>query len=153
MPKIFNTSWLAVIAATIVFFLVGMVWYTFLFADAWMEASGITQEMADARMAEMGMGLWLFLAFLITLAQAIGLLMVLHLAGAKRLPASLKTAFWLVVTIVSPILAYASLYGGYPLSGFLIDLGHLLIGYLAMAAVYAAFRGKDRITVGETVAA
>jgi hypothetical protein len=143
MPKIFNTSWLAVILATLAFFAVGAVWYTALFKEAWMVAEGITQDVADARMAETGIWQWFFFAMLITLGQAIGLLMVLNQAGAKRLPASLKCAFWLVVTIVAPIIAYASVYSAYPLSGFLIDASHLMVGYLIMAAIYAAFRGKQ----------
>lgn len=115
-----------------------------------MVAEGITEDMATARLEEMGMAQWLVSAILITLGQAVGVLMVLHLAGAKRLPACLKTAFWLVVTIVAPLLGYASVYGGYPLNGFFIDLGHFLVGYLIMAAIYAAFRGKDKVTVGDT---
>jgi len=145
MPKIFNTSWLAVIAATIAFFILGSLWYGLLFADPWQAASGVTEAMAEARMAEMGMAMWLFYALLITFAQAIGLLMVLNLAGVKRLPASLKTAFWLVITIVAPVLAYACIYTGYSLTGFLIDFGHMLVGYLIMAAIYSAFRGKDAV--------
>lgn len=145
MPKIFNTSWLAVILATIAFFMFGWLWYGPLFSDAWMAAEGLTQEAAEAMMAETGMAVWLVFALLITLGQAIGLLMVLHLAGAKRLPASLKYAFWLVVTIVAPVIAYACVYTGYPLSGYLIDFGHMLFGYLIMAAIYSAFRGRDRI--------
>lgn len=145
MPKIFNTSWLAVIAATIAFFAFGAIWYGPLFGEIWMAAEGITEEMAEARMAEMGMAMWLIFALLITLGQAIGVLMVLHIAGAKRLPASLKYAFWLCVTIVLPILAYASIYSGYPLNGFMIDAGHLLIGYLIMASIYAVFRGRGAV--------
>lgn len=145
MPKIFNTSWLAVIAATIAFFMFGWLWYGPLFSDAWMAAEGLTQEIAEARLAEMGMAMWLLFALLITLAQAIGLLMVLNMAGVKRLPASLKTAFWLVITIVAPVIAYACVYTGYPLSGYLIDFGHMLIGYMIMAAIYSAFRGKDAV--------
>jgi hypothetical protein len=143
MPKIFNTSWLAVILATIAFFMFGWLWYGMLFEEAWLAAEGITQEIAAARLAETGMGQWLFFALLITFGQAVGLLMVLHIAGAKRIPASLKYAFWLVVTIVGPVLAYQCVYSGYPLSGFLIDLGHMLLGYLIMAAIYAAFRGRN----------
>lgn len=145
MPKIFNTSWLAVILATIAFFAFGAIWYTFLFSNAWMAAEGLTQAQADAMMAEMGIAKWFIFALLITLAQAIGLLMLLQIAGAKRLPACLKYAFWLVVTIVAPVVAYACIYTGYPLSGYLIDLGHLLIGYLIMAAIYAAFRGRGAV--------
>lgn len=78
-----------------------------------------------------------------------GVLWVVNLGGAKRLPACLKIAFWLFIMIAAPLLAYACLYGGYSLSGILVDYGHILIGYLAMAAIYAAFRGKDKIEIGE----
>lgn len=143
MPKIFNTSWVAVIVATIAFFALGAVWYTLLFSDAWAAATGITAERSEALMADMGMAAWLFWALLITFGQAIGLLMVIHLAGATRLGTSLKYAALLVLTIVAPVLAYANIYQGYSLNGFLIDFGHLLIGYVLMAAIYAAFRSRD----------
>lgn len=145
MPTIFNTNWIAVILATFVFFAIGFVWYGFLFEAQWLAAEGITQAEAEARMADTGMGQWLFFALLITFAQAIGVLMVLHLAGAKRLAASLKTAFWLVITVVAPVLAYACVYSGYSLSGYMIDFGHMLLGYLGMATVYSVFRSKGKI--------
>lgn len=147
MPKIFGTSWLAVILATLAFFALGAVWYGMLFEAQWLEAAGMTAAQAEAAMAETGIGKWLFFALLITFGQAIGLLMVLHHVGAKRFPACLKTAFWLVITIVAPVLAYASVYQGYSLTGFLIDFGHMLLGYALMAFVYALFRGKDAIVV------
>ena len=144
MPKIFNTSWLAVILATVAFYMVGFVWYAFLFQDIWLAASGMTlaetEAMAEAQGAMMfGWGL------LITLAQALGLLWVINLAGAKRLPKCLEIAFWLFLMIAAPLLTYACLYDGYSLNGILVDFGHILIGYLLMAAIYAVFRGKDAV--------
>ena len=149
MPKIFNTSWLSVILATVAFYMVGFIWYGFIFQEAWLSAAGMSLEESEAMAKSQGAMMFVW-GLLVTLGQAIGVLMVLHLAGAKRLPACLKTVFWLVVTIVAPLLAYASLYQGYSLNGYLIDLSHILIGYLAMAGIYAAFRGKDKVTLGES---
>jgi len=132
------------------FFIIGAIWYGFLFEAQWLAAEGITEAEADAKMAETGMGKWLFFALLITFAQAIGVLMVLHKAGAKRLPASIKIIFWVLITIVAPLMAYACVYSGYSLTGYLVDIGHLSIGYLAMAAIYAVFRGKDKVKIGES---
>jgi len=142
MPKIMNTSWLAVLLATIAFYMVGFICYGFLFEAQWLEASGMTAEQVEASMADKG-GMVLVWGLLITLAQAIGVLYVIHLAGAKRLGACLKAVFWLFVTIAAPLLAYACLYGDYTLTGILIDYGHIFVGYMAMAAVYSLFRGKD----------
>lgn len=144
MPRIFNTSWLAVLLATVIFYLIGFAWYGFLFQDIWLAASGLTLLETEAMAQSQGAMMFVW-GLLITLAQALGLLWVLNLAGAKRLPACLKISFWLFVMIAAPLLAYACLYGGYSLQGILVDYGHILVGYLAMAAVYAMFRGKDAI--------
>ena len=144
MPRIFNTSWAAVLLATLAFYMVGFVWYGFLFQDLWLAASGMTEEQTMV-IAENKVAMMFVWGLLLTLAQALGLLWVLNLAGAKRLAASLKTAFWLFVMIAAPLLAYTCLYGTYPLEGILMDYGHILLGWLAMGAIYAAFRGKDKI--------
>lgn len=142
MRKIFNTSWLAVILATIAFFILGMIWYGVLFEDLWLSIEGISQEQSEAQFEEMGMGKWLFFALLITFAQAIGVLWVIDRMGAKGVGDCLKTSFWLSVTIMAPIIAYGCVYGDYPLKGYLMDFGHLFIAYMLMAFIYAMFRRK-----------
>ena len=148
MPKIFNTSWGAVLLATLAFYMIGFVWYAFLFQDIYLAASGLTAEQTEKIAADKGI-MMLVWGLLITLAQALGLLWVLNLAGAKRLGTSLKITFWLFVMIGAPLLAYNCLYGTYPLSGILVDYGHILFGWLAMGAIYAAFRGKDKLELKE----
>ena len=141
MPKIFNTSWLTVLLATIVFYLIGFTVYGILFQDIWLAASGMTQAQTEALAQAQGPMMFVW-GLLLTIAQALGLLWVLNLAGATRLGSCLSCAFWLFVMIAGPLLAYNCLYGNYSLSGILIDYLHILGGYLAMAAIYAAFRGK-----------
>jgi len=142
MPKIFNTSWLAVILATVIFYLIGFAWYGFLFPDVWLAASGMTQAESEAIAQSKGAMMFVW-GLLITLAQALGLLWIINLAGAKRLPKCLSIAFWAFLMVAAPLLAYACVYEGYSLHGILIDYGHILLGWLAMSAIYAAFRGKD----------
>ena len=141
MPTIFNTSWAAVLLATIAFYLIGFAFYGFIFADIWLAASGMTSEQIEALAQSQGAMMFVW-GLLITLAQALGVLWVINLAGASRLGACLKVTFWLFAMIAAPLLAYACLYGGYSLAGILVDYGHILFGYAAMAAVYAGFRRK-----------
>lgn len=148
MPKIFNTSWLAVLLATIVFYMIGFAWYGFLFQDVWLAASGMTLEQTEAMAAAQGPMMFVW-GLLLTIAQALGLLWIINLAGAKRLPKCLSIAFWLFLMIAAPLMAYACLYGGYSLQGILVDYSHILLAYLVMAAIYAAFRGKDKIEIAE----
>ncbi len=147
MPKIFNTSWLAVIIATLVFYMIGFAWYGFIFQDVWLAASGMTLAETEA-MAEAKGPMMFVWGLLITVAQALGILWVINLAGAKRLPKCLSIAFWLFVMIAAPLMAYNCLYGGYSLHGILVDYSHILIGWLAMGGIYAAFRGKDAVDAG-----
>ena len=142
MPKIFNTSWLAVILATIAFYMIGFVWYGFLFQDVWLAASGMTLAETEALAAAQGPMMFVW-GLLITLAQALGLLWVINLAGAKRLVKCLEIAFWLFLMIGAPLLAYTCIYDGYSLAGILMDYGHILIGWCVMALIYALFRGRD----------
>lgn len=43
-----NVNWFAVVAAALSTFIIGSLWYSFLFAKAWMKASGMTTEKAQA---------------------------------------------------------------------------------------------------------
>ena len=98
MPRIFGTSWLAVILATIGFYMVGFVWYAFLFQEAWLTASGMTREETEI-MAEAQGPMMFVWGLLITLAQAIGLLWIINLADAKGLSKCLEVAGWLLSLI------------------------------------------------------
>ena len=90
MPKIFNTSWLAVILATVIFYMIGFLWYGFLFEDVWLAASGLSASEVEAMASAKG-PMILVWGLLITLAQALGLLWILNHAGAKRLSTCLST--------------------------------------------------------------
>ena len=142
MPKIFNTNWLAVILATLAFYMIGFVWYAFLFQDVWLAASGMTLAETEA-IAEAQGPMILVWGLLITLAQALGLLWVINLAGAKTLVKFFEIAFWLFLMFGAPLLAYACLYDGYSLAGILMDYGHILLGWSVMAAIYALFRRRN----------
>jgi len=149
MPKIFNTSWLAVILATIVFYMIGFAWYGFLFEAQWLEAANMTAEQADTMAKDKGVAALMGFGLLITLAQALGILWIINHAGAKRIGTCLSIAFWAFLMIGGPLLAYACLYGDYSLKGILIDYGHILLGWLAMSVIYALFRGKDSLAANQ----
>lgn len=142
MPKIFNTSWLAVILATLAFYMVGFAIYGFLFQDAWLTAAGLTEEQAQAVANSKGSMMFVW-GLLITLAQALGVLWLIDRVGAIGVGRCLGTVFWAFVMLGAPLLAYAVLYQGYGDAGILIDYAHILIGWSIMAFIYAMFRGKD----------
>lgn len=146
MPKIFGTSLLGILAATIVFYMVGFAWYGFIFADAWMAAAGLTEAAAAANAEKLGAKMYVG-GILITLMQVLGLAYVLNQSGASVLLTCAKICAIVAVLIGLPLMAYGVLYEGSSKSLLHIDIGHILIGYVLVGIVLSFFRGKD--VVGE----
>lgn len=131
MPKIFGLSLVGVLVASVVFFLIGWVWYGMLFMDAWMAEMGIPQT-AEEEMKPMTM----ILGFVITVMQVIGIGLVMKWKGAAGLAAAVTTAVVLWIVFALPFCAYGYLYSASQSTTLLmIDAGHLLVGWVVSAIV------------------
>jgi len=142
MPKIFGTSLLGILAATVVFYLLGYLWYGVLFSDAWMAATGMSEADATAIAEKLGVMMWVG-GILITFLQVLGLAYILNQSSASVLGTCAKICAIVAVLIALPIIMYGHLYEGYPLNGVGVDFGHMLVGYVLVGIVLSFFRGKD----------
>ena len=141
MPKLFGNSLLSLLIATIAFYMLGFVWYGFLFADSWMHLTGITEAKAVEMSSEMGAMMYVW-GLLITLAQVIGIAAVLNWAGASRLLTCVKIAVVLAVLLVLPVISYGGIYEGVSIHLIGINFLHLLLGYALVAAILSFFRSN-----------
>ena len=132
MPKILGLNLLAVLAASVAFFLVGCLWYGILFADIWMEAAGIPPEAAESENP-----IWMAGGFLITVLQVIGIGLVLKWkGGASDIGAAAMTACVLWFFFALPFAHYAYLYGpAHSATMLMIDASHFLVGWVVSAVV------------------
>jgi len=144
MPKIFGTSLTGILLATVVFYMLGFLWYGILFSDMWMAANDITEAAAEAHAAKLGVMMWIG-GILITLLQVLGLAYILNHANASMLGTCVKIGAVIAVLIALPILLYAHIYAGVSHQAVLLDFAHMLIGYVLVGAVLSFFRGKDAI--------
>ena len=142
MPKIFGSSLVAILAASIALYLTGFMVYGVLFSEQWLELVGMSEAEAMARNEELGAMMFVW-GFLITLVQVVGLAWVMNHVGASNLGTSIKVAAMLAVLIVLPVLSYNWLYEGRAFGVVLMDFGHLLVGYSLACAILGFFRGKD----------
>ena len=142
MPKIFGNSILSIVLATIVFYMVGFLWYGVLFADQWMHLTGITEAQATARQEQLG-AMFFVWGLLISLVQVVGIGAVLNWAGASRLVTCVKIAALLAVLIVLPVISYGALYENVSIHLVGIDFLQLLVGYSIIAAILSYFRGTE----------
>ena len=148
MPKIFGTSLVGILLATLVFYLLGALWYGLVFSDMWMAANGITEAAAKAHADKMGVMVWIG-GILITLLQVLGLAYILNHAGASLLGTCVKICAVIAVLMALPLLMYAHIYAGASHQAVALDFAHILIGYALVGAVLSFFRGKDAIEIGE----
>ncbi len=139
MPKIFGSSLLGVLLATIAFYMVGFTWYGVMFVDEWMVLNGISVAEAEARSANMGAMMYVW-GILISLVQVIGLSAVLNWSRASLLMTCAKVCLTIAVLISTPVLAYGTLYAGFPVKLLIIDASHLIVGYVLVGVVLSFFR-------------
>ncbi len=145
MPKIFATSWLGILAATIAFYLLGFLWYGIIFQEMWMGLAAITEEAAAAKAEAMGLMTYVW-GVIITLMQVLGLAYILNHAGASLLKTCAKICAVVAALIALPVIAYGTIYGvNYPAKLLGLDFAHLLIGYLIVGIILSFFRGKDAL--------
>lgn len=134
MPKLFGLSLIGVIAASVVFFIIGYLWYGVIFTDMWMTEMGISKADAEADRNPMYMAL----GFVITAMEVIGIGLVMKWRNAMSLNGGVTTAAILWLLFAVPFCAYGYLYSlAHSETLFLIDASHLLVGWVASAVVLA----------------
>lgn len=138
MPKLFGLNLLALAAASLAFYLVGFLWYGVIFQQAWLDAQGITKEMMEAADSS---PVWMIGGFVITVMQVIGIGLVLKWKGAASLAEAVKTALIVWFFFALPFCHYGYLYSmDHNSTMLMIDLSHLLVGWVASAAVLSLLK-------------
>lgn len=136
MPKLFGLNLVGVLAATVAFYVVGMVWYGFAFSDLWMSAAGLTEADFEGQSP-----VWMLGGVLVTFAQVVGIGLVLKWKGVGDIGAAIKTALILWLVFALPFVHYAYIYSpDHNSTMLMIDAGHLLVGWVISAIVLSFFK-------------
>ena len=144
MPKIFGSSLLAIVLATILFYMVGFVIYGLLFSEQWLTYAGMTAEQATARSEALGPMMFVW-GLLLTFAQVLGIALFLRKANVRSAGKGLIKGAMLATLFALPVMAYNWLYQGSSGNLLGLDYVHLLIGYSLAGAVLGFFRAKDKL--------
>jgi hypothetical protein len=124
-----------VLAGTAAFFAVGALWYGLIFAKPWQRAAGLSNTQLKA--GNMGVIFALTFAFEMLIAMVLW-----HLIARTDPPAYvvMMMAIGFGAGVMIPAIGINYLYQRKPLSLFLIDAGHFLVGMAAMGGVFVLFR-------------
>jgi hypothetical protein len=133
-----DVNYLAVIAAAMLAFGFGALWYGVLMAKPWMAAQGFTREQLEADTQSMGRTSGL--TFLVYLFLALVMAMLVSLTN----PADVNQGLWLGLMVwfgfMVPVNLTSVLYARKGMSLFVIDAVYQLIVALMVAAVVTAWR-------------
>lgn len=124
-----------VLAGTLAFFAVGVLWYGLIFAVPWQRAAGLSNT--QLRNGNMAVILALAFAFEMLIAMVLW-----HLLARTDPPSFvvMMMAVGFAAGVMIPAIGINYLFLRKPLALFLIDAGHFLVGMAAMGGVFVWFR-------------
>ena len=126
-------SWIAVIAATIIAFVVGGLWYGPLFLKPWQREAGISDaDMQRRHPANVFGG-----AILLQLFAAYFMGHVFATYGGLSVISTILTAQGIALAFIVTALGVNYLFAGRSLKLFLIDAGYYLVTYTLMGVAFA----------------
>jgi hypothetical protein len=126
---------LAVIAAAVAYFLLGAIWYMFLFGAAWSANVGAVPTGMGATPFIIGGVMSIVLAYVI----AIALKDTTHPQPARH---GVEFGIFMGVGIFATQLLMDYSYAGRPIALWAIDAGYVVVGMALMGAIIGAWRSK-----------
>ena len=135
-----NIELLPIMLAALSFFVIGALWYGVLFGRAWLELTGISDEMIEAGPRPGQNPTWLIMS----LCFAFEVLLALTLAHQYAMTgpsdrAKMMIAIGYGAMLMAPALGINYLFQMRPGKLFAIDAGYFVVGMAAMGGVFCLF--------------
>ncbi len=135
MPKLLGLNSLGVLVASLVFWMLGYLWYGALFMDAWMAGQGLTADDAGE------FDIYMIGGIVITIMQVIGVGLVLKWKGVSGIAEAVKTVLVLWLLFAVPFVLYAYLYlPAHNSTLLMIDGSHFLVGWVVSAVILSVMK-------------
>jgi hypothetical protein len=131
-----HINWLAVLVGAAAYFLLGAIWYSFLFRDAWIKASGVKMDDPNAKT---GVGAVMTFSFILILLTTLGLAIFITLMGAVVWMAGAKIGLVVGVCFCATAICNSYLYEKRPLAIHLINSGYNIVGCVIAGIILAVW--------------
>ena len=136
-----NVNLLAVVLGTVVFFVIGAIWYGPLFGRQWRELTGVTDEMVKAGPQPGQKPVWLIMLLAFLLEMVVVLMLGHNIARTNPAPhVIMMMAVGFGALIMTPALGINYLFQMRPGKLFAIDAAHFIVGMAAVGGVFIALR-------------
>ena len=130
-------NWIAVLVGTIGYFMLGAIWYSFLFKNKWIEYSGINME--DPNLKK-GVAATMFASFVMMLINVIGIAVSAEYMMLKGWQHGLYLGLLTGLCFACTSMAINMLYEKKPLGLFFINGGYQLLGNIIAAVIVVCWR-------------
>jgi hypothetical protein len=129
-------NWLAVLVAAVAYFLLGAIWYSFLFRDAWIKSSGVNTNDPNAKKGVAGIMVASFITILIT---SIGLGLFITRIGSWGWMSGLKVGLIAGVCFCAAVICNSYLYEKRPLTLHMINSFYNIVGCIIAGIIISVW--------------
>lgn len=139
MGFVFGVSWVSVLIAAVMSFIVGWVWFSQrLFGATWLREMGMTKAMTE-RAKKKSMAVTMAVGFVAQIVMAMVLAMVISTTGSVGVREGVVCAFWVWLGFVATISLGAVLWENKSMTFFLINVSYWLVALLLQGAIIGAW--------------
>ena len=132
-----DINWIAVLVGTIGYFMLGAIWYSFLFKNKWIEYSGINME--DPNLKK-GVAATMFASFVMMFVTSVAIAFLAYRIGMWGWMSGVKLGLMTGVCFASTSMAINMLYEKKPLGLFFINAGYQVLGNIIAAVIIVCWR-------------
>ena len=133
-----HVNWLAVIVATIAYFLLGALWYSVLFGKKWAQLVKIDTGNPDMKK---GMGGMMISTFVLTLLICFGLeVLVIKFNFVQEVAYGIKLGLLTGLAFATTAVSIHYIYENKPTNLYLINNGYHVLGHVIAASILVLWR-------------
>ncbi len=131
-----NMNWLAVIVASLAYFFVGAIWYSFLFKNAWIKNSGVNVNDPNAKK---GMMQIMLTSLILVFICSIGIAIFLSRVGPSSWMSGAKVGLVAGACFSVTAISNSYLFEKRPLGLHLINAGYNIVGCVIAGIILAVW--------------
>jgi hypothetical protein len=132
-----NINWLAVIVAGLAYFMLGAIWYSFLFKSAWVKAAGVNVN--DPNM-KTGVAQIMLTSLLLMIIASIGIALILSKISPQNMMTGLKVGLLAGLCFSVTGMSISYLYEKKPLALHLINGAYNTLGCVIAGIILAVWK-------------
>lgn len=133
-------NWLAVVAGALGYFLLGAIWYSFLFKDKWIAYQGISAEDMSKPDAKKGVGAIMFASLVMMFVTSVGIAFLAYRIGMWGWVSGVKLGAFTGLLFACTSIAINMLYEKKPLGLFFINGAYQVLGSIIAAVIIVCWR-------------